>query len=188
MSEAFIGEIRLFSMAKPPAGWHVCDGTLLNIQANQALYSLLGIHYGGDGKTTFALPDLRGRVPVGVGRSAATGNSYQIGQNGGKESVTLTAANLPQHTHQLNAIEGNGSVAKCDGAYFAEPVTPTPPNPGPTPFIVTPENLYASATNLVALNPAVVGSTGGGAHNNMQPFSVINYCICTTGGYYPPRN
>ena len=104
--ESIIGEIKLWAINYAPTNWHLCDGTLLPIQQNAALYSLLGTAYGGNGTTTFALPDLRGRVPVGTGTS--NGVVYNRGQQAGVENVTLTTPNIPQHTHAVNAYNGNG--------------------------------------------------------------------------------
>lgn len=181
MAEAYVGEIRLFSMSYAPEGWHLCDGTLLPIAQNQALFSLIFNQYGGDGKTTFALPDLRGRVPINVGQPSRpeSPTTYQIASSGGLETVPSTFAQLAAHSHQLVADKTNGVTIGGGSVYFAEPII--------SAAAPTAQSRYANAGSLVALNPAVISSTGGGvAHDNMQPYLVLNYCICTAG-YYPTR-
>lgn len=172
MAEPFIGEIRLFSFNFAPQGWSTCDGQLLNITQNQALYSLLGTTYGGNGTTNFNLPDLRGRTTLH--RSAA----YSEGVNGGTETVALTATpQLPAHTHVLAANSNPG------GANVPQ---------GNVPAAVVDTTKFAYATAKAApsatLAPGTLSSTGAsGGHNNLQPSLTINYCIALTG-YFPSRS
>lgn len=176
--ESILGEIKLWALNYTPKGWHLCDGSLLPIQSNAALYSLLGTAYGGDGRTTFGLPDLRGRVPVGTGTN--NGIQYTRGQQAGVENVTLVAAEMPQHSHGVNAYNGNGNANGGLNHHIAAPVTQVEP--------ITNVNLYAPVGGAtVALAPASVSTEGGGqAHSNMQPYLALNYYICTTG-VYPQR-
>lgn len=174
--EPFVGEIRMFSFNWAPRGWALCNGAQLNIQQNAALYSLIGVQYGGNGQTTFNLPDLRGQVPMGWGNN---GTVYQVGNKGGAETVTLTQAQTPPHTHATNVITTNGNFPILGGNLFA-----VPGQSGTNPVIP----LYAPrGTNApVALAASTVSGSGGGAHSNMQPWGVTNYCIATLG-LYPMR-
>lgn len=168
MSEAFIGEIRIMGFNFPPYGWAACNGAIMNISQNQALYALLGTMYGGDGRSTFALPDLQGRCANHVSSSYPQGTRY------GSESVTLTVANLDGHTHPMMA-----STENSDRAFPTDKL-----------FGVTTGNFYAapSATPVGYLNPNTVSLTGGSApHDNMAPSLVVNYCIAVMG-YFPPRD
>lgn len=166
--DPILGEIKLFAIKTLPAGWLPCDGRLIQIQQNQALYSLLGTYYGGDGRTTFALPDLRGRVPV------AHGNA-QIGVSGGTETVTLSPGQVPPHTHNVFVYAAAGDQASGLGQHIAAPANSN-------------NKLYGAAAGAVALNPATVDTQGGsGNHNNMQPFLALNYYIATAGTF-PQRN
>lgn len=178
MSDAYVGEIRLFPFDWAPVGWLPCDGRTLPIQNNQALASLLGNQYGGDGRTNFNLPDLRGRVPVsqGINPKASPPVNYAVGSYGGLESVALTAAQVPPHTHSVNAVNAaatTGALVTTSNVLLAQPPTP--------------HNLYAPSGTTVALAADSVSQEGAGAaHNNMQPSLVLNFCICTSG-LYPPR-
>lgn len=174
MAEPYIGEIRLFSFGYAPKGWATCDGQTINIVQNQALYSLLGTTYGGDGVTTFKLPDLRGRTTLH--RSSA----YQEGAAGGAETVALaTTAQLPAHTHLLAANTAAGSSNVPQGNLLA-----AVQDSSGTKFGYA----VAKAIPAATLAPGSISSTGGSSgHNNMQPTLVINYCIALTG-YYPPRS
>ncbi|WP_022834971.1 phage tail protein [Salisaeta longa] len=166
MSEPFLGEIRLMSFNFAPRGWALCNGQILPINQNQSLYSLLGTTYGGDGRTSFALPDLRGRVPVHAGAGLS------LGASGGTEAHTLTAAEMPPHAH---AYGGQSNAATTDdpiGAVFAETRT----------------DFYASPDNRRSMAAGGVQQAGGGqAHTNMQPFSVVNFCIALRG-LFPSRS
>lgn len=170
MADPFLGEIRMMGFNFPPQGWAKCDGATLNITQNQALYSLLGTRYGGDGRTTFCLPDLRGRVPL------HRGNGYTIGQKGGMEQVTLTADTIPAHNHTALGTTAAGDAFK----------------PANTRSLATSSDsgdpIYGSALALAPMNAKVIAATGGGQpHNNMQPSLTINFCIATVG-IYPPRS
>ncbi|MCZ4318149.1 tail fiber protein [Aequorivita viscosa] len=169
--EPFLGEIVMFGGNFAPRGWALCDGQLLPISQNQALFSLLGTTYGGDGRTTFALPELRGRVAMHAG--AGPGLSPRpLGQKSGVENVTLTTAQIPAHNHAvvLNAKE-EGDKDNPNGAYIAGDGT----------------NAFG-ATSDIAMAAPQVGNTGGSQdHNNLQPFQCVNYIIALQG-IFPSRN
>jgi len=173
MSDNFLGEIKLLPYDWPPKGWAPCDGRLLSIATNQALFSLLGTIYGGNGSTTFALPDLRGRAPLHTN----AGGGLPLGTVAGVENVTLLLSNLPGHTHGVSA-----STAQGDNLAFANNyISGAKGASGDV-------NVYGNATSLQALNPATVSNTGGSQpHQNCQPSLVMNYCIATQG-IYPSRN
>lgn len=180
--EPFIGMIALFGFNFPPRGWAPCNGQLMSIAQNTALFSLLGTTYGGNGQTTFALPDLRSRVPLGQGQGPGLSN-YPIGQQGGTENVTMTANQMPQHTHPLT---GSGNAATANTLNGNVPAKPN----GVTTLgeeAVT-VNAYAPAGNPVAANPAAIGVAGGNQPLPvMQPYLVMNYCIALQG-IYPSRD
>jgi len=164
----------MFGFNFPPRGWALCDGQILPINQNQSLYSLLGTTYGGDGRTSFGLPDLRGRVPIHVGQ-AGGGTNRTLGSRGGEEAHTLTLEETPAHGHALNA--------RPDDAQ-----SPNPAGNLPAAF----SNGYADAgvdpDSLVALRTDAVGSAGGNqAHTNMQPLQVISFAIALQG-LFPSRN
>lgn len=168
MSEPFLAEIRLLGFSFAPRGWATCDGQVLPINQNQSLYSLLGTTYGGDGRTTFALPDLRGRVPIHFD------GTYPQGQSGGEETHALTADEMPGHTHQLMASNDTADSAVPDGTALARS-TATDPK-------------WVAPTTPVAVAPQTVGATGSGqGHENMQPFLTLNFCIALNG-LFPSRN
>jgi microcystin-dependent protein len=167
MSEPYIAEIRPFAFNFAPRGWATCDGQLLPINQNQSLYSIVGTTYGGDGRTTFALPDLRSRVP------AHKGNGINLGQRGGQEAVTLTLNELASHEHSVNASTDGATGSTLAGQVLAKSVDGT---------------VYGAAGNMTPMNPTDAKSTGGGgSHDNMQPYLTISYCIALQG-LYPPRN
>ncbi|CAB5690435.1 Phage Tail Collar Domain [Delftia tsuruhatensis] len=169
MSEAYMGEIRLFAGNYAPQNWALCDGRLIAISENDALFVLLGTTYGGDGVTTFALPDLRGRLPIGQGQGTGRTNRI-LGQKMGSESVTLTVGQLPQHTHPF-AVAGAASTGKPQGQ---------------VPAALTGFNLYAPAPPSQATTMAgtTVESVGSGqAHNNVMPSLVLSYIICLYGTF-----
>ena len=166
MSQPFMGEVKIISWNFAPQGWAFCNGQLLPINQNQALFSLLGTMYGGNGQTTFALPDLRGRVPVHVGGSFAV-----QGQRGGEASHTLTQNEMPQHLHMLQASTTNGDSANANNTVLAAAL-----------------NLYGAAVNLTTLSPLSVTNVGGSQpHENRQPFLVLNFIIALSG-IFPSRN
>jgi microcystin-dependent protein len=179
MSDSYLAEIRCFPYNNIPKGWHLCDGSILQVSQYQALFALLGKLYGGDGRTTFALPDLRGRVPLQV---SSTDSSCNIqGQIGGMDSVTLVTDQIPAHSHSVAAFSTVGN-------------TPTPASGFPsavlaqgTPAVAPP--IYGTATtSTVALIPASLQATGGSQpHENRQPTMALNWCICISG-FYPSRN
>lgn len=163
MAEPFLSEIRLFSFIFAPRGWALCNGQLLPINQNQALFALLGTTYGGNGQVNFALPDLRGRVPIHVG------GSYTLGQRGGAQTHTLSIAELPTHAHVAMANTGNAATTDPTGGFFAVPSSAL-------------GSVYGPASNLAAMNPSMIGNTGGSqAHLNMQPFLTLSFCIALQG-------
>jgi len=176
-AEPFIGEIRLFAGNYAPVGWMACEGQLLYITQYSALFSILGTMYGGNGTSTFALPDLRGRAPIGAGQGTGLTNRVQ-GQPGGVEQVTLTSSQLPAHTHTLTASNLTATTADPSAALLAR----TPQNP-------TNVNGYTTqADQTVTMGSGSIGSTGSGAPvENMQPNLPIRYIICIEGGIYPTR-
>ncbi|MDF7801038.1 tail fiber protein [Pontiellaceae bacterium B1224] len=172
MSEPFLGEMRMFAGNFAPRGWALCDGQILPINQNQSLFSLLGTTYGGDGRTTFALPDLRGRVPMHEGQGAGLSN-HSLGEKSGFESVALDLSQIPQHTHTPTAYSGEGSekvpaadrsMARADDG----------------------ERNYSSETPDTTMQPT--GSAGAGqGHSNMQPYLCIHWIIATQG-LFPSRS
>jgi len=171
MSEPFLAEIRVVGFNFAPRGWAFCDGQILPINQNQSLYSLLGTTYGGDGRTSFALPDLRGRTPI------HRSDGYALGQKGGEETITLTAAQIAAHSHTVKASSLPGTNTEPLGAYLAAPADPTD---------LTYREPQAATTT--ALRSGTVTNAGGGqAHNNMQPFIALNFCIALQG-LFPSRN
>ena len=161
MSSPFLSEIRIMSFGFAPVGWALCNGQFLPINQNQGLFSLLGTTYGGNGQTTFALPNLQGCVPIHMGRG------HTLGERGGEQSHTLSISELPTHTHALNATSVNGDLILAVGNQLAG----------------SPSQLYAPAdNNLASMNPASVANVGGSqAHQNMQPFLVLNFSIALQG-------
>ena len=169
MGQPYIGEIRLFGGNFAPAGWNFCDGSLLAISENDALFNLIGTTYGGDGQQTFGLPDLRGRVTVHQG-TLAGGSNYTIGQTGGVETVTVTTNQLPSHTHPMSAT-GSGQQASPQGAYFA---TVSSTQAGANAYDVSPVS--------TPLLPASILAVGGSQpHSNVQPTLFVSYIISLFG-------
>ena len=166
MGTPFLSEVKIISWNFPPKGWAFCNGQLLPINQNQALFSLLGTTYGGDGRVNFALPDLRGRVPIHMG------NGHTQGEASGAGFTTLTMSQIPQHTHALmgSSNPSNLSVVAPSGSTVL----------GKT----SPQAVYGGASNLVAQDPASIGNTGGSqAHNNLQPYLVLNFVIALQGAF-----
>jgi microcystin-dependent protein len=165
VSDPFLGEIKVCSFAFAPRGWAFCNGQLLPINQNQALYSLLGTTYGGDGRTTFALPDLRGRTPL------HTGDGLTLGEKAGEQTVTLSVAQTPVHTHLVTASSNPADQDLPAGNVPA----------------VTGENLYSSTASTLMAATAVTSVGGNQAHDNMSPYLVLNFIIALTG-IFPSRN
>jgi len=166
MAQPYVGEIRMFAGNFAPAGWMFCSGQLLPISQNETLFQLIGTTYGGDGQSTFALPDLQGRLPI------HQGSGFTLAQTGGVESVTLTVQQIPAHTHTFQASANNASVANAGGNVLAQ--TPTF-----TPYIALPANS--------ALSPNAIGQTGGSQpHDNFQPYLCVNFIISLFGIFPSP--
>ncbi|MDN5848788.1 MAG: tail fiber protein [Nitrococcus sp.] len=176
MSTPFVGEMRMFGFSRVPAGWLPCNGQLLPISQNQALFSLIGTTYGGDGQTTFAVPDLRGRVPLHAGSGPGL-SSRTLGEGGGTENVTLTAAQIGAHSHGFTATTSVASVT----------------TPGPTLALGTlsGDSMYAtdiSGAASVTLAPSSISASGGGApHENLMPTLTVQFCIAAEG-IFPARS
>lgn len=176
MSQFFIGQVMMAGFDFAPRFWALCNGQLLPINQNQALFSLLGTQYGGNGTTNFALPDLRSRTPIGYASSVDPSwqpPSVQIGQASGVENVTLLSTNLPPHAHTLAATSSNGTTR----------------NPNNATYAASGVSLFGPSSGAqVPLNAATVAPTGGNQpHPNLQPYSVINFCIALSG-IFPSRN
>ncbi|MDX1941511.1 MAG: tail fiber protein [Saprospiraceae bacterium] len=166
MAEPFLSEIRIMSFVFAPKGWALCNGQLLPINQNQALFSLLGTTFGGDGRVNFALPDLRGRTPI------HSGSGHTLGERGGEQAHTLSIAEIPTHTHLVNATTDVTNNPLPTGNVFASSA---------------PNELYANPANLVAMNPGTIANVGGSqAHLNMQPFLVLNFSIALQGIFPSP--
>jgi microcystin-dependent protein len=169
----FVGEISIFGFNFNPVGWVFCNGQLLPIAQFDVLFALIGTTYGGDGQTTFAVPDLRSRMPVHFGQGPGLSN-YQIGEQSGQENVTILPNQLPLHNHTSNAVSEAGDVSAPIGAYLA--------NTGAL------DKEYKTSGAVVAMNANVVGVAGGSQpHNNIKPYAALNYCIAFEG-IFPSRN
>ncbi|HZG54389.1 MAG TPA: tail fiber protein [Pyrinomonadaceae bacterium] len=164
MSEPFLSEIRIMSFVFAPKGWALCNGQLLPINQNQALFSLLGTTYGGDGRVNFALPDLRGRTPIHVG------SGHTLGEKAGEQAHTLSIGELPTHTHALNANTGTGQN-NPPGAVLGKAAA----------------NMYGPPTALAAMANSVLNTGGSQAHLNMQPFLTLSFCIALQGIFPSPN-
>ena len=170
----FLGEIRIFGGNFAPRGWAICDGRLLSIPQNTALFSLFGTYYGGDGKTTFGLPDLRGNVPIDQGQGQGLSERF-VGDTGGVQTITLIDQEMATHTHQM--------MAALDPADHRQPIATA------SLAISNPGTIYQSdaTTNLTKLAPQILPSVGSnGAHDNMQPYLVLNFIVAMQG-IYPQR-
>lgn len=175
MSEPFLAEIRIVGFNFAPRGWAFCDGQILPIDQNQSLYSLLGTTYGGDGRTSFALPELRGRTPIHVG--ASNGTNHTLGMKSGEENVTLTAATMPSHTHTMQATSATADAPSAVGNLYATPSAAV-------------GNVYSATATApdTSLNPLAIQNYGNGqGHDNMQPYLALNFCIALRG-LFPSRN
>jgi microcystin-dependent protein len=165
MAEPFLSEIRIMSFGFAPRGWAECNGQFLPINQNQALFSLLGTTFGGNGQTTFALPDMRGRVPLHVG------GGHINGERGGEEAHMLSIAEMPGHVHPMNAADAPANLNVGTGAMLGQRA-----------------GAYAAPGNLTALAPTEISNVGGGqAHFNMQPFLALNFSIALQG-IFPSQN
>lgn len=177
MSEPYIGQIMMFAGNFAPRGWALCEGQLLSIAQNSALFSILGTTYGGDGRTTFALPDLRGRVPIQPGTGPGL-SPYTLGQSGGAENVSLLITNIPAHNHPLEASTAAGDSSSPQGAVPAVTVDPNTQQP---------LNGYHSSPNTT-MAAASVGFAGGSQpHTNVQPYLSVNFIIALEG-IFPSRS
>ncbi len=177
MSEPFLGQISMFGGNFAPAGWTFCNGQLLAIAQNQALFSILGTIYGGDGETTFGLPDLRGRAPIHWGSGAGL-STRSIGAKGGAETVTLTTSQIPSHDHTLLADAGSANASTPLGNAHA---IGEDPNRNAL-------NQYSNVAPTSAMHADTVGSTGGGqSHENMMPWQAVSYIIALTGVFPSPN-
>lgn len=173
MAEPFLSEIRIMSFVFAPKGWALCNGQLLPINQNQALFSLLGTTFGGDGRVNFALPDLRARTPIHVG------SGHTLGERGGEQAHTLSIAEIPTHTHGLNGSSANASTLAPSGNVLARG---TASNGNPINYYDT------TLTNLTAMNAGSVTNAGGSqAHLNMQPFLTLSFCIALQGIFPSPN-
>lgn len=166
MAQPYVGEIRMFAGNFAPAGWMFCEGQLLPISENETLFQLIGTTYGGDGESTFALPDLRGRVPI------HQGNGFILAETGGVEEITLTVNQIPAHSHPLLASTGSGSANSPEGNVSGEQTT---------------LNLYIEDVTSVTLAPQAVASTGGSQpHTNFQPYLCVDFIISLFGIFPSP--
>ena len=174
MSEPFVGEITLGGWNFAPRGWAFCHGQLLAIAQNSALFSLLGTTFGGDGRTTFSLPDTRGRCVVGAGQGPGL-TDRRIGQKSGNETTTLTEANLPSHSHRVNATNAIGNLTGPGTDFLAKSEQ-------------TGQRIYHNGPPTQQMDPGMIANTGGNtSFNNMQPYLVMNYVIALVG-IYPSRS
>jgi len=172
MSEPFLGEIRILPYSFAPRGWAQCDGQLVAISQNTALFSLLGTYYGGDGRTNFALPDFRSSVPLHFGQGPGL-TDYVLGGTGGSETVTLLTTQLPAHNHAAKAEPGGGNNKAPNGRYWAGSSR---------------RDLGYAASSNVQMAADILAPMGGGQpHNNVQPYLALNICIALQG-VYPPRS
>lgn len=169
----YVGELRIFAGTFAPAGWSFCEGQLLPISENETLFNLIGTTYGGDGEETFALPDLRGRIPLHMGQGPGIANTYQIAEKAGVEEVTLSVNQIPSHTHAMLGSSGNGSQSTPGNNVLASS---------------TLARLYTGNTPNVAMAPNSIAPVGGNLpHTNMQPYLCVNYII-SLFGVFPTQN
>jgi len=174
MSDQFLGEVRIFPFNFAPTGWAFCDGQLLPISQYTALFSLLGTQYGGDGMSTFAVPNLQGNVPLHFGQGPGL-TPYSVGDSVGVQAVTLLTSEMPAHNHRANCNSALGNKPKPNNNYWA----------GDAAGILT---QYAPVGDGSQMNPQAISIAGGSfPHNNMQPYLTLNFCIALVG-IYPPRS
>lgn len=172
MSEPFVAEIRIVGFNFAPSGWATCDGQILSIAQNTALFSLLGTTFGGNGQTNFALPNLQGRAPMHPGQGPGL-SQHDLGEISGSESVTLIQTEIPAHNHNLNANNSAADRAVPAGAALAQTGS---------------DRVYGPVAQTTTLSPSALGITGGSQpHNNMQPYLAVNFVIAMEG-IYPPRS
>jgi microcystin-dependent protein len=172
MADPFVAEIRIFPFNFAPTGWAICNGQLLPISQNTALFSLLGTTYGGDGRSTFALPDLQGRAPMAPGQGPGL-SLHDLGELGGSQTVTLLESEIPAHSHALIASESDALERGPSGQLFATGVG---------------ISMFQTPGPVVALSPNAVTPSGGSLpHNNMMPYLTLNFCIALQG-VFPPRS
>ena len=168
MAEPFLSEIRIFSFGFAPRGWALCNGQLLPINQNQALFSLLGTTFGGNGQTNFALPNLQGNTPIHVG------NGHLLGEKGGEQAHTLSIAEIPTHVHTANATSAAQTASTPTSSLMLAKSSP--------------QSLYSNSGNFVPMAPNSIANVGGSqAHLNMQPFLVLNFCIALQGIFPSPN-
>ena len=171
MADPFVAEIRIFPFTFAPKGWAFCNGQLLPISQNTALFSLLGTTYGGDGKSTFALPNMQGNAPMHPGQGSGL-SLHDLGEQGGTNTVTLIESEMPSHGHAVNASAAEGSTGDPNGQLVASGIG---------------VNMYSATLNPTTLNPNAVAPAGGSQpHNNMQPYLTLNFCIALQG-IFPQR-
>jgi microcystin-dependent protein len=176
MSYPFVAEIRMFAGNFAPTGWALCNGQLMPISQNTALFSLLGTQYGGDGRTTFALPNLAGAFPMHTGQGQ--GLAYRaVGERGGTGQVALQTHELPAHTHGVQGAAARGNRNSPEGALWAQPGVGR-----------VSDKVYAAGAPTVAMHPLALGVVGGGqSHNNMHPYLAVTFIIALQG-VFPPRS
>ena len=169
MADPFVAEIRIFPFNFPPKGWAFCDGQILPLSQNTALFSLLGTTYGGNGKSNFALPDLQGRAPMHPGQGPGL-SLHDLGETGGSETVTLLESEIPAHAHSMRVSAEDGNSVNPGGHYLG-----------------IGNNIYATAANLEAMAPqSLVPAGGDQPHNNLMPYLTLSFCIALQG-VFPPR-
>lgn len=174
MAQPYVGEVRMFAGNFAPAGWKFCEGQLLPISENETLFQLIGTTYGGDGQSTFALPDLRGRSPIHRGQGPGLSN-HILAETGGAEAVTLTTQQMPAHSHRV-AATGTGQTLSANGALFA---VPTSTQAG--------VNAYLVAAPVVPLTPQMIAPTGGSQpHDNFHPYLCVDFIISLFGIFPSP--